>query len=138
MINVTTITKPMKQEDTPTDQPIFPAPPNHPRNVEFNLSRQVMIRTHSWTEYGNNTVAVLGGFSPSAPANQPNWYDQVQVETTENVWLPDLGDEKKNRGSWKQQITFRSNFTLTCPPTFSSNTMSILVRLLHCRDCLNF
>lgn len=86
-----------------------------------------MVRTRSWTEYADDKVADLGGLSPEPPASQTLWYEQVQVDTPEKVWLPDLGDEKKNKGAWKQQVTFKSSFTLTCPPTFSSETMSVNV-----------
>ncbi len=127
-LEIVTVTKPMAQEDTPLEQPIFPAPPTSPRDLELNLVRHVTLRENSWTSYDDDPVNGIGGFSPAPPDDQTLWYEQVQVDAPEKVWLPDLGDEKENRGSWKQQVNFKSSFTLTCPPTFSSETMSFTVR----------
>lgn len=87
-----------------------------------------MFRANNWSNHGYSSINSLGGLSPTPPNDQPLRYEQVQVNAPEKVWLPDLGDEKKSKGSWKQQVTVKSSFTLTCPPAFSSETMSVTVR----------
>ncbi|PSR74839.1 hypothetical protein PHLCEN_2v9553 [Hermanssonia centrifuga] len=123
-LNVVTVSKPMKREETPEGESVFPAPPLTPKGAEFRLERNVYVRTHNWaTTSDGNPVAVLGGLAPTAP--NPKFYDHVQVEGMEKVWLPALGDEKKQKGSWKQEVTFRSTFMLTCPPSFESPSMVV-------------
>ncbi|KAF7790254.1 hypothetical protein EIP86_001206 [Pleurotus ostreatoroseus] len=98
-----TTTKPMRKEETPEDRPIFPAPPDHPKNIEFNLSRWVMVRAHRRSAYTNVKVADLGGFGSGVTSSEQHWHDQVDVEKAENFWTPDIRDESKQLGSWNQQ-----------------------------------
>ncbi|KAJ3558003.1 hypothetical protein NM688_g1164 [Phlebia brevispora] len=123
VLSVVTVSKTTRKDDTPTDQPIFPAPPLTPQGVEFKLTRAVMVHTRAWVANGTDTVAPLGGLSPQA--KDPHFYDEVQVENIMKTWIPVFGEEKKSKGSWRQQVDFRSTFKLTCPPTFTTETMHV-------------
>lgn len=123
-LNIVTVSKPMRREDIPQGEPIFPAPPLTPKGVTFKLERSVFVQVHAWRSDGNqSTVGHLGGLSPE-PA-PPHFYDAVRTEGLEKVWVPELGDEKKQKGTWKQEVNFLSNFQLACPPTFKSQTMGV-------------
>ncbi|KAJ3558004.1 hypothetical protein NM688_g1165 [Phlebia brevispora] len=123
VLTIITTSKRMKKDETPENQPIFPSPPLTPKGVEFTLTRAVMVRTHSWSENGRDTVAAIGGLSPES--SDPHFYDEVQIEGVEKTWIPSYGDEKKNKGSWRQEVNFKSTFKLNCPPAFQSPTMGI-------------
>lgn len=125
ILHVVTVSKPMKREDTPAHGSIFPTPPHSPQaGVEIRLMRNVLIkaRIQDGGSYGT-LVAHLGGFGHES--------GQARVDTDLKgpVWIPGHGNEKKQLGSWKQEVTFQSTFELTCPPTFSSSTMSVNVSL---------
>ncbi|PSR74842.1 hypothetical protein PHLCEN_2v9556 [Hermanssonia centrifuga] len=123
-LHVVTVSKLMTLKDTPKGEPVFPAPPLTPHFTQFELKRNIHVRARQWEEtYKSDQVAVLGGLAPVAPSR--GFYDDVQVEGVEKVWLPAAGDETKQQGSWKQEATFRSTFMLTCPPSFTSATMAV-------------
>lgn len=126
-LDIVTISKPMKHGDTPTDEPIFPAPPLNPETIELHLVRYVKLRARSWTEDGHDQIASLGGLGDDAHIAR----HAVLVDDREKVWAPlpgqDTVEEKKQKGSWKQQVTFRSSLSLACPPSFQSENMSVSV-----------
>lgn len=118
----------MKMDDTKEGELIFPAPPSHPKELQFELNNTVFVRARSWSRTSSNTrVCYLGSFGPS---NSPQYYDQVDVQPLEKVWLPsqDPHDEKKHKGQWKQEVTFKSVMRMTCPPSFQTDTMALRVR----------
>jgi hypothetical protein len=126
-ITVTTHSKPMKADDKPSNEPIFPAPPEQPRQVEFGIERDVFISVTYWkSNRKNNHVSYLGGLGPEGPLPV---VDQVpaQVNVMDKAWIPNDGREKETRGRWKQEVIFRSSFTLRCPPSFDSETMRVNV-----------
>ncbi|PSR70565.1 hypothetical protein PHLCEN_2v13604 [Hermanssonia centrifuga] len=129
-ITVVTMTRPMKRsEDTvQKDEPIFPAPPRTVQGIEFKLQRNIHIKA-MLDEIGSKGVFVahLGGFDVKARSSDTPT-TPVEVEVMDNVWIPAaLGNEKDQRGSWKQEVNFRSSFTLKCPPAFSMTTMTVHV-----------
>lgn len=128
-LNIVTITKPMKMDDTKEGETIFPAPPLHPKELEFELNRSISIRAHSWTRSSSDSgIANLGGFGPSM---DPRIYAIVQVETADKVWIPsqDSHDEKKHKGQWKQEAMFKSSFTINHPPAFQAQTLGLHVSI---------
>ncbi|KAI0345935.1 hypothetical protein BDW22DRAFT_1353570 [Trametopsis cervina] len=122
-LTIVTHSKPTTKEDKPPEETIFPAPPLKPHEIDFRIERNVYIRTGSWDSYSEGGfIAYLGGMGPkSSSASQ----SAVQVEPMEKVWIPLNGDEKKQKGCWKQEVTFKSTFQLSCPPAFDANTMKV-------------
>lgn len=133
-LNIVTTTKAMKFEDTPDDGPIFPEPPLDPKSVEFTLERKVAVRAGTFFEDESwwHTVQLLGGLGSS---QDPHFHDNTEVIPTEKVWIPssDSQDEKKKKGQWKQESTFKSYFTLRCPPSFHTTNMDVWVSLFVLR-----
>ena len=125
----------MRRDEAPENEPIFPAPPLTPQKVEFRLARNVVVNVHTWRESGTDKLAYLGGLSPTS---NPLELQAVGLEVVPAAkeWIPDNGDEKKQKGTWKQEVEFRSTFTLNCPPSFSAQTMSIEVGdVMHKTAC---
>ena len=110
----------MQREDTSKDEAIFPAPPLTPQGIEFRLVRNVVVRASTWKDGGNDKLQYLGGLGPtSTPAES----QALQVVPAEKTWISDSKDEKQ-KGQWKQEVEFSSTFTLSCSPTFSTQTMT--------------
>ena len=130
----------MRRDETPVNEAVFPAPPNNPSTVEFELLRQVMVRTNQWTASGSETVLDLGGFGRSGPLAGGGIGPRVDV--MDKVWIPEGGadgktDEKKQKGRWKQEVTFTSTFVITCSPTFVCPTLNNSVSVGACDlDCV--
>lgn len=121
----------MKMDDLKEGEPLFPAPPLHPKGIEFGLNAAIVVRAREWSRKDNKSgLASLGGFGSSA---DPQYYDNVQIETSDKVWIPsrDSHDEKKHKGQWKQEVTFKSSFTLSQPPCFKIQILELRVRLPH-------
>ena len=74
-------------------------------------------------------MVYLGGLGPDS---NPAEYAALGlvVQPNEKTWVPDADNEKKQTGSWKQEVSFKSTFTLTCAPTFITETMKVNVRML--------
>lgn len=125
-LNVVTTTKSVKLDDSPSDE-IFPAPPTKPEAVMFYLDRDVGLSVSTWTASSHgNFVCNLGGFGAGSTATRAK---DVDVQVMDKVWIPAYGDEKKQKGSWKREVTFASHIYLNCPPTFYSQLMSFTVSL---------
>lgn len=119
-LNVVTTSKPVRVDDSPSEAATFPAPPTKAAEIDFYLVRDVYIVAGNWTATSNDVyVCDVGGCGQSAARGG------AEIEIMDKVWLPAYGDEKKQKGSWKQEINFRSQMYLTCPPSF----VSPLVRL---------
>ena len=116
----------MRRDDVKQVDDIFPAPPSTPRGVELRLTRRVKISAGGPHESAVEKMTYLGGLGPkSNPAEQASL--GLVVQPMQKTWIPD--NENENRtGKWKQETGFQSTFTLTCPPSFSTATMSIEVR----------
>ncbi|KAI0087767.1 hypothetical protein BDY19DRAFT_994662 [Irpex rosettiformis] len=118
-INIVTVSKHMHLDDTPKDEPIFPAPPTKPGEVELVLKRDMFLKAHGWAESSTGVdVQNLGGLGEELSLDQ---YSRVQVRPFENVWIPG----EKDKGQWKQEATITTWFRLTSPPTFDTSHMSI-------------
>ena len=129
-INIVTMSKLMKREDTQENEPIFPPPPRSLQGVEFKLVRQVSMVAGGWHETGTAKLADLGGFGPAAPESSQAVIEVPHIQLADPVWIPERdskSDEKKQKGTWKQEVGFTSSFKLTCPPSFVSRTMSVNV-----------
>ena len=122
----------MRRDDVKETDSIFPAPPIVPQSVELRLVRRVFIHAQSWRESGTDRMVYLGGLGPDS---KPAEYAALGlvVQPMEKTWIPDGGDEKKQKGSWKQEVNYQSTFTLTCPPSFVTGTMRVEVRSLIIR-----
>ncbi|KAI0345946.1 hypothetical protein BDW22DRAFT_1353585 [Trametopsis cervina] len=123
-LTVTTLSKHMHRDDTPSDgEPIFPAPPLKPSELEFKLERDMHVKARAWAASSEGAfVQYLGGLGPDLPLTE---YERVRVQRAENVWVP----SEKDKGAWRQEATIRSFFELTCPPSFDSSTMSVNYQL---------
>ena len=120
-INIVTMSKHMHLDETPTDEPVFPAPPTKSGEIELNLRRKLSVKAHGYDESSTDDhVQVLGGLGADLPLDQ---YKNVQVRPSENMWIPSEGD----KGQWKQQATVTTSFRLYAPPTFETANMSISV-----------
>lgn len=127
-LKITTESKPMKHEDTPEDKPIFPAPPTRPRDVTFELRREVRIAAKHWTATSGDTVTSVGGMGTS--------FTPCEADVAEKVWKP-VGDGQGpsdskgpvgGKGTWLQETMFRSTILLKCPPSFDFETIGVEVR----------
>ncbi|KAI0688328.1 hypothetical protein BC835DRAFT_1373087 [Cytidiella melzeri] len=128
-LNIVTLSKPDHKDDSPSDKPIFPAPPLTPDALEFCLEQRVYIcaNGHESTS-SDHLVCYVGGMGPSLPATV---YKAVEVEVMDKEWLPSVSDQKKThcKGQWKQEVIFKSSMQYTCPPTFTFQTMAVTVCL---------
>lgn len=119
----------MKMDDVKEGEPIFPAPPLYAKEIEFELNRHIALRAKGFSRSGTKGgISKLGGFGAGS---DPQNFGQVQVDQPPKVWLPsqEEKDEKKAKGQWKQDVTFRSTFTLTQPPAWKTQTLEWHVRL---------
>lgn len=126
ILKVITVTKPVKHDEYSADDDIFPAPPLEPGAVEFFLDRNMDISARGWSASTHDVaVCPLGGCgTDSSPAEQ----SMVQVQAMDKVWTPVDGEEKKKRkGSWRQEVVFRSHIQLACPPSFQFETVALSV-----------
>ena len=83
--------------------------------------RNVWIKAnHEDVESFGTIVDHLGGFGPDDNTDSP-----AHAEIKENLWVPDA--DRRDHGSWKQEVTFSSSFTVQCAPTFQSSTMTVNV-----------
>lgn len=138
-VNIVTTTKPMHREDMPDNEPIFPVPPHNASELEFKLMRKVEIHAQGWKEKESQKVAFLGGLGSDSGGHSE---DAPRVEVFDGVWIPDTGhgkhDEKRHKGSWRQEARFKSTFVLTCPPSFTSKTLSVSVSAADTRAIRHF
>ena len=127
-INISTTTKPMRKEETPADGSIFPEPPHSAPELDFKLTRNLEIHAENWEEKDSHKIAMLGGLGEVSGHGSSN---APRVEVLDNAWISDTGhgrrDEKKRKGSWRQETRFRSSFVLTCPPSFVSKALALKV-----------
>lgn len=132
--NIVTMSKPMQRGDgTAEVETIFPAPPSKPQDIDFRLVRHVFLRANTWTENGNGKLASLGGLGSGGVPSE-----HLAVQLLDKVWVPESGDEKKQKGRWKQEVEIQSVFTLTCAPSFATDTMKVDVSDRACRDLYCF
>ncbi|KAL6306459.1 hypothetical protein BKA93DRAFT_729648 [Sparassis latifolia] len=117
-IRIVSISKPMKRENTPEDKPIFPTPPQYPEEIQFELRRSVYVRAHAFDSRLGERAPFASGLT----------VDSSSLESTrlENVWIP---SDDKEKGTWKQEVTFSSKFVLRCPPTFQTRILKNEYRL---------
>jgi hypothetical protein len=128
-VNVVTISKTMKKDDVEEGERIFPAPPLHCQDVHFRMECDIFIKAKQCNSSSSDRlVAYLGGLGPNL---HPQAYEGVRVEPHDKIWLPssDSHDEKKQKGQWKQEVTLRSSFILSCAPTFQTPLMTVRVCL---------
>lgn len=129
-LKVTTISKPMKRDAIKKGELPFPAPPMHPKELDFWLNRVVWLRADKWTSTGTYpAVATLGNFGQRS---DPELQADFKFESTDKVWIPlqnDPRDEMKQEGRWKQEVTLRSSFTLDQTPSFETDTLRVKVSI---------
>lgn len=127
-LNVVTITKLMKHDEVEDGDSIFPPTPLLQKDLEFKLERKVDVKALNYSaSSSSHFVAHLGGM---AEEKDNTFYKDVQVLPTEKVWIPsqDPHEAHKHKGQWRQEVTFKSSFTLTCPPAFQTEILSVRVR----------
>lgn len=54
--------------------------------------------------------------------------DDIKMETTEPVWIPESG--KVDKGKWSEGVTYSTSFILRCPPPVSTRLVNTDVRSL--------
>ena len=118
----------MKMDDVKEGEPIFPAPPLQAKEIEFELNRHIAVKAKGMSRKGTKSgISKLGGFGSGSDAQN---FGLVQVEQPPKVWIPsqDSKDEKGGKGQWKQDVTFKSTFTITQPPAWQTQTLNWHVR----------
>ena len=112
----------MRREETPANGLIFPAPPNGPHaGVVLKVMRNVWIQASGRAGDSFGTlVSYVGGFGPDEDSRS-----LVHTELKENVWVPEPKSGRRHLGVWKQEVTFRSSFSVQCAPTFESINMRV-------------
>ncbi|KAI0087757.1 hypothetical protein BDY19DRAFT_953036 [Irpex rosettiformis] len=128
ILNIVTLSKLGKQDDWPSDKPIFPAPPSTPELLDFRIQRRVHLSAYQISATSaDHFVSYVGGLGPGLSEVA---YKNVQIEVPDKVWIPSLDrDEKTQRGQWKQQVTFKSFIRFTSPPSFGAMTMGVTYSL---------
>ena len=126
ILHIVTMSKPMKKDeaDKAPNKPVFPCPPSRPTDIRFRIRRHLWLKAHMFTATGAEDVTPLGGMEVATSASTK----PVEVEVRAKEWIP--SEEGKSVGTWLQDVTFRSVFVLTCPPTFKAETMHLNVRLV--------
>ena len=128
-IKITTTTKVMKHTDASPDNELFPAPPATPSAFRFILTRNaVMLGTDGYRGGDSEDAGALGDIGPQASSEDSC---RVRSQVVPAVWTPLSDDEKlpagKQRGTWKQESVFTSEFVLKCPPAFWHANFSVKV-----------
>ncbi|KAH9950292.1 hypothetical protein B0H21DRAFT_566041 [Amylocystis lapponica] len=113
-MKVITFSKTMRRTDACRDKAIFPAPPLHPREIEFFLRRSTNICAQAWEVSSGERVHCLGSMCDRNSA--------VHVSNAEKVWIALSDDPEK--GMWKQEATFSHAIELKCSPTFRMDTIT--------------
>lgn len=117
LLSVSSTTKSMKLQDTPTDPgaPIFPEPPRHSKDISLTLRRNVTIESHGCTHCDVEQCCLLGDFGTPR--------GEVDTIVLPKEWIASETDN--HRGVWKQQTTFKTSLYLKCTPTFQYPTMRV-------------
>ena len=108
-------------------EPVFPVPPNTAEGIELKLIRFLAVEAHGYHRFGDIKVKLLGGFGAAAPSAERG---NVEVGEVKKVWVPESPDEKsekKKKGTWKQEVQFKSHFDLATIPAFQSPFLRIAV-----------
>lgn len=125
-LSVVTMTKTMKFDDHKEEETIFPEPSHDPKKYELKLEAKVWTKAKSQTNNGTSNTGVFGGLGD---CNYPRFYENIQVEPVQKVWIPSPEHgEKAQKGRWKQEVLFRSSFLLRCAPSFSAETLRVEYR----------
>ncbi|EKM51572.1 uncharacterized protein PHACADRAFT_150064 [Phanerochaete carnosa HHB-10118-sp] len=103
-LSIVTVTKTMKFDDHKEKDEIFPEPPQDSKKYELNMVYVNYVKARGYTEGGGE-----------------------HMQAARKVWIPsnDSHDEKKHKGQWRQEVAFRSSFILDCPPSFSTEILSL-------------
>jgi hypothetical protein len=130
-LRVTTRTKPLNREDQPTPRaddtkPLFPAPPTAHTGMVMKLDRLISTKADGFSSRftpNSNPRKGLGGLGVDGV---PHLRDTVRVVVDEPVWIPSDPESKKETGVgvWSRTVTFESTFTLSCPPTVCTPTLT--------------
>lgn len=124
-LNVVTISKTVKKDSRSDDGTIFPPLPRSEKDLEFKLERDVCVQAGSRTRSAMQFETYLGGMSMAH--NSPRG-TTVEVLPTDKIWIPSKDALETDMGKWKQEVTFKSFFNLSCAPTFKTEIMSVQVR----------
>ncbi|KAL1944374.1 hypothetical protein VTO73DRAFT_3559 [Trametes versicolor] len=118
IIKVKTVSAPITHEKAnalPADKPAFPPVPETYEQVTFKLHSHMRISVRSmYTDHASADVAVFARAASS----------QFLTDVPPREWVPlDRPGEKGTEpgeamGMWVQHATFKSSFSLACPPTF--------------------
>ena len=125
-LRIVTRTKQMRKDDADqkSQKLLFPSPPTRLCDVQFYLKRHLVMKAHLFTTKCKEKATDLGAVDNTSSNNANGM--PVAVEIKERDWVPSDADE--NVGTWLQESTFRSAFTLTCVPSFETETLQIKVR----------
>ena len=145
-ISIVTTSKPLRHDEIYENEPIFPTPPSTSSGVKFTLVRRVTIHAYNRKSESEDTIEPLGGFGcvqSHAPATTvPDMTVQERVGTPYSTNRDrKRRDEEILRSTWEQGVTFKSEFKLTCIPSFHYKNMTISVRsiirvqLYRCSTC---
>lgn len=120
ILRIITVTKPQKYDpdDQTSSEPLFPAPPTHPNEIDFRLNRHVFLRSGLHSAGHEDHIADLGGMGKHSTGQG------VTVHVNERKWMPKADEDE---GSWLQESTMQGALVLTHSPGFETNQMTLHV-----------
>ncbi|TCD61739.1 hypothetical protein EIP91_007988 [Steccherinum ochraceum] len=121
ILRIVTVTKPQKYkaEDQSSSEPMFPAPPTNPSEIDWRVNRHVYIRTGIHSEGREDHYQDLGGMGKGSTGQG------VNVHVNERRWMPTESDDHDHAGSWLQETTMQGVFVVTFPPGFETEHMRL-------------
>lgn len=121
-LRIVTETKEMKYDADDKHKEVFPEPPSTPENVTFLLRRKLQMTAKGQSREKWETLSHLGGLGEQSSELQGGKPITKGVSMTyDKWWIPSEND--KHVGSWRQETTIDSSFTLKCSPSFSSSIL---------------
>lgn len=128
IIKVKSVSAPLTHEKAnalPADKPAFPPVPDAYEQVTFKLHSHMRISVRSmYTDHASADVAVFARAASS----------QFLTDVPPREWVPSERPGEKEAesadamGTWVQHATFKSSFSLACPPTFVVESLQCEVR----------
>lgn len=128
-LNIVTTSKLVRFVDDPG--PVFPVPPTRAKDVTFEL---MQVTRTAGTKQSPDPLVVeklhsrLGGLGGNVPPILPEKIPEVLL--VDRTWQP--SDDRATYGTWRQEVTFRSVFRLSCAPSLATPIMKVQV----CRPAL--
>ncbi|THH28249.1 hypothetical protein EUX98_g5935 [Antrodiella citrinella] len=129
VLRVLTKTKQEKfdaKDENPAED-LFPAPPTHPNQVEFQVRRYVTLRARLASDRREDHFADLAGMCKNGTG------EGVEVHVNPRRWIPakedhdsdSAGSNDDRKGKWLQETIMRGTFVLNFPPGFETENLTL-------------